>query len=106
MSILIVGGDRIDRIRQEFTRRGSNRIEHWSGHKPGDLKRDIPDHVELVVLICNRVNHALAVRVRKTAEQRQLAIIYTRDKQGELRERLNVWRPFTQYQRQLLNWCT
>ncbi len=48
---LVIGGDRIEGIRQVLQAQGIDRIDHWTGRKPGDVKRELPANVHVIVLV-------------------------------------------------------
>jgi hypothetical protein len=77
MNLLIVGGDSAEFFRQRTTGRTSC-VEHWSGRKRRDLVRTIPKTTEAVVVVLDRVSHALAKRVRGEASRRGLPIYFLR----------------------------
>ncbi len=74
MNLLIVGGDSAEVFRQRTTR--TSRVEHWSGRKHRDLVRTIPKATEAVVVVLDRVSHALAKRVRGEASRRGLPVYF------------------------------
>ena len=73
--ILIVGGDSIG-IFQQRNARGRRSIAHFSGRKRRDLTRPIPRHTEAVVVVLDRVSHALARKIRIEAGRRGLPVVY------------------------------
>jgi len=75
MNLLIVGGDSAEVFRQRTTGRTS-RVEHWSGRKRRDLVRTIPTTTEAVVVVLDRVSHALAKRVRGEASRRGVPVYF------------------------------
>ena len=83
MNLLIVGGDSAEAFRQRTEGRTS-RVEHWSGRKRRDLMRTIPKATEAVVVVLDRVCHALAKRVRGQASRRGLPVYFL--KRGQQRD--------------------
>ena len=83
VNLLIVGGDSAEAFRQRTTGRIS-RVEHWSGRKHRDLVRTIPKATEAVVVVLDRVSHALAKRVRGEASRRGLPVYFL--KRGQQRD--------------------
>ncbi len=75
MKLLIVGGDSAEVFRQQTTGRASL-VEHWSGRKHRDLVRTIPKATEAIVVVLDRVSHALAKRVRGEASRRGLPVYF------------------------------
>lgn len=83
MNLLIVGGGTAAVFRQRATGRTSC-VEHWSGRKHRDLVRTIPKATEAVVVVLDRISHALAKRVRGEASRRGLPVYFL--KRGEQRD--------------------
>ena len=68
--ILIVGGDSVG----AFT--GRPLVQHWSGRKRRDLARSIPRQTDAVIVVLDRVSHALARKIRTEATRRGLPVLY------------------------------
>ncbi|MCC2642779.1 MAG: hypothetical protein K0S45_3192 [Nitrospira sp.] len=64
MSILVVGGDSVDAIKQRARAGGHGCVDHWSGRKTRDMTKSIPKDTEAVLLVLDLVNHTLARKVR------------------------------------------
>lgn len=75
MSILVVGGDSAEVFRQRAGG-GHGCVEHRSGRKPRDLAKSIPKDTEAVVVVLDRVSHALARKVRTEATRRGLPVFF------------------------------
>ncbi len=76
MTLLIVGGDSISAIKQRATAGGHGYVEHWSGRKTRDLTKSIPKDTEAIVVVLDRVSHALARKVRTEATRRGLPVFF------------------------------
>ena len=74
-NILIVGGDSVGVFRHRNAGDGGS-IEHFSGRKRRDLARPIPQHTEAVVVVLDRVSHALARKIRIEDGRRGLPVVY------------------------------
>lgn len=74
--IIIVGGDSVEAIKQRMSTEEPKIIEHWSGRRPRDLQRALPKDTEAVVVILDRISHALARKVRLEAGRRGLPISF------------------------------
>lgn len=83
MNLLIVGGDSATAFRERMAGRTS-RVEHWSGRKTRDLVRTIPKAIEAIVVVLDRVSHALVKRVRGEASRRGLPVYFL--KRGQQRD--------------------
>lgn len=77
MSILVVGGDTAEVFRRRATARQSH-VEHWSGRKTRHTGKSIPKDTEAVVVVLDRVSHALARKVRNEATRRGLPVFFQR----------------------------
>lgn len=73
MTVLIVGGDSASAFRR---RAGRGRVEHWTGRKSRDLAKSIPKAAAAVVVVLDRVSHALVNKVRTEASRRGLPIYF------------------------------
>lgn len=87
-SVLIVGGDRIDGIKQVLVDYGVNQINHWPGRKAGDSNKVIPQDTKAIVLVTNWISHAFTHKVKKTATKRGIKVIYTPNGAMALHNRL------------------
>ena len=76
MSILVVGGDSVDGIKERAQAGGHGCVEHWSGRKTRDLVKAIPKKTTAVVVVLDRVNHTLARKVRAEATRRGLPVFF------------------------------
>jgi hypothetical protein len=93
MQALIVGADRIEGIRAEILRVadqfGIKDIDHWTGRKASEARRQLPSKTSLVVFMCDRANHMLVRNVRKQAEDMGIPMVFCHHSATEVRERLD-----------------
>jgi hypothetical protein len=85
---LIVGGDRIDGIKQVLGSYGVTRINHWTGRKAGDGKKIIPHDTELIVLVTDWISHNFTHKIKQSATKRGVPIVYTPNGPAALKSRL------------------
>ncbi|QDC44435.1 DUF2325 domain-containing protein [Methylophilus medardicus] len=76
---LVIGGDRIEGIKQVLQAQGIDKIDHWTGRKPGDVKRELPANVNVIVLVIGWLNHSMMYRIKHVAHKRGLKVVYTRN---------------------------
>lgn len=76
-SVLIVGGDQVDGIKEVFGDFGISNIHHWSGRNGGDSNKVIPQNTKVIVLVTKWVNHSITHRVKNHAIKRGIKILYT-----------------------------
>jgi len=79
MAALVVGGDNIESLRNEFLALGIRQVTHSSGRKHGEKHNLIPRNIELVVVLVNYVNHILSSKVKREAKRLRLPVIYSRN---------------------------
>lgn len=82
MSVLIVGGDRVEAIRQALVKltpdSGSLRVEHWPGRKAADARRSVSPGTRAIVFVCRHLSHPLMLNVRKQADSLGVPVVYCR----------------------------
>ena len=88
MTVLIVGGDYVTSFKHLISTQRDTRIEHWSGRKKGFNKRSFPNETQLVVVICDYVNHSLANSVKEKASRSGIPLVYCHRSVNELKGKL------------------
>jgi len=66
-SVLIVGGDQVDGIKEVLGNYGVSNIHHWSGRNGDDGNKVIPQSIKVIVLVTKWVNHSITYKVKKHA---------------------------------------
>jgi hypothetical protein len=89
MTALIVGGDYVESLKREIVAHGHADVEHWSGRKIGFTRRTIPDHAQLIVVLCDYVNHNLAIGLKRQARRSGAALLFCRHSVNDLRRKLD-----------------
>lgn len=89
MTAVIVGGDYVKSIGKAITDRGVERVEHWTGRKPGELRKSLPNGTGLVVILCDYVSHNMAKKIHADAEQTGVPVIYCRRSLGQVCRKLD-----------------
>lgn len=80
MSILILGGDKINPIREVLMNLGVDDIIHWTArNQKNGRKKDkpIPSGVSMVVMLTNFLNHNAMKHYRSEAKTKGLPIVYS-----------------------------
>lgn len=90
MTALIVGGDYVESLKREILAHGHADVEHWSGRKSGSARRPVPEHVRLIVVLCDYVNHNLATTLKWQARRSGTALLFCRHSANELRRKLDA----------------
>ena len=79
MSILVLGGDRIDPIRKILMELGVDDIIHWTArNQKNGRKKDkvIPSKVNMVLMLTNFLNHNAMKHYRAEAKTKDIPIVY------------------------------
>jgi len=84
MTVLIVGGDRVDTYKEYLKTQGLGPVLHWNGRKNSDCHRPIPASTRLVVILVDQINHMLAIKLRRTAGDLDLPVVFSRRSIGQL----------------------
>lgn len=84
MSALIVGGDRVGPYRDYLLGQGFGPVRHWSGRKQSECHRSIPLDTRVVVVMVDFINHGLARKIRRAAEDMAVPIVFSRRSIGQL----------------------
>jgi hypothetical protein len=90
MTALIVGGDYVESLKREIVAHGHVDVEHWSGRRSGFSRRTVPDDAQLIVVLCDYVNHNLAITLKRQARRSGAALLFCRHSTNELRRKLNA----------------
>jgi hypothetical protein len=85
--VLLVGGDRSEGFERALDDARLELVAHWHGRKPKEARWTLPPGVDLVVVVWDRISHALAESVRAQAAARGLAPLYCRSS-SDLRRQL------------------
>lgn len=90
MIALLIGADYVDPIVRALGELGVTVAAHWTGRKPGDLKRALPT-VDVVVVLTDYVSHALRNHVRGEAARLGLPVVYARRSVADVRGAVGNW---------------
>lgn len=86
MTVLLVGADRLGNMPKELEDHGASEIIHWSGRK--ERNKYIPQHVDMVLVVHDYVNHALMESVKGQAKRRRLPVIFAKRGVADLKQAL------------------
>ena len=92
MSTLIVGGDRINSYRDYLLSQGYGPVLHWDGRKNSACHRTIPSGTRLLVIMVDQVNHGLATKMRRVADELDLPVVFSRRSIAQLGEAISRFR--------------
>ncbi|MNI34405.1 hypothetical protein D3C73_883950 [compost metagenome] len=77
-SILVVGADHLGNIEENLSTLGFSKVMHVSGRKCQAVKRNIPEHVDAVLVLTDYVNHNLTKVIKQQAKEQSLPIYYAK----------------------------
>lgn len=78
MAILIVGADRLGNIPLHLHKAGAEEIIHWNGRKAVYQTKNIPKHVDQIILFCDFINHRLMYNIKRQAKALSIPIIFSK----------------------------
>ncbi|MET3507905.1 hypothetical protein ABMB67_004026 [Halalkalibacter oceani] len=77
-SLLIVGADRLGSIPKKLEQMGFSEINHVSGRKVQMVKKEIPAHIDLILVLTDFINHNLTSVLKKKAAEQDIPICYAK----------------------------
>lgn len=80
MSVLVLGGDKIDPILNILYDMGITSVTHWTGRnlKNGSKKsKQIPNKIDLVLMLTNFLNHNAMLHYKQEAKNRGVCVAYS-----------------------------
>src|SRR3989304_6305364 len=78
MSVLIVGGDHLGSIPKELDKIGITDIRHVTGRSGQKIRDGIPETMDFIIVLYDFVNHNLAYKIKKFAENKGIPIVYAK----------------------------
>lgn len=78
MGILLVGGDKIDKIAEKLIGCGFQDIAHISGRKNGDKRLKIPAKTDLVLVLVDFVSHDVAEIMKEQSKKYAVKIAFSK----------------------------
>lgn len=75
MSVLVIGGDKIDAIKSMLNFFGASSITHWDGRKKAACKKIIPSDTDCVVMLTSFLNHNAMKHFKNEAKKRELPLV-------------------------------
>jgi hypothetical protein len=84
MAALIVGGDKVGPYKDFLATLGYQPVRHWSGRKPSACHRPIPLDTRVVVVMVDQVNHGLARKIRRVADDMAVPVVFSKRSLGQL----------------------
>ena len=77
-SLLIVGADHLGVIEDKLSSVGFDEVLHINGRKVQMIKKDIPDHINCILVLTDFINHNLSTMIKKRAKHKSIPIYYAK----------------------------
>jgi len=88
MSVLFVGGDRLQLFYDHMEEYGFFDFKHWSGRKGKDKLKKIDKAPDLCIIFVNFVSHNFANMMRKECKKKNIPLICSERKWCHLEQKL------------------
>ena len=75
MSVLVIGGDKIEPIKSVLYNLGATDIKHWDTRRHGATHKSLPIRVDCVVMLTNFLKHNTMLHFKKEAKKRDIPIV-------------------------------
>lgn len=75
MSVLIIGGDKINAVTSVVQNFAFDEIIHWDGRKKSTVKKEIPHNVKLVIMLTNFLNHNAMNKFKNESKRKAINFI-------------------------------
>ncbi|WLR49935.1 DUF2325 domain-containing protein [Bacillus tianshenii] len=77
-NILIIGADRLGNIETNLKDYGFGKITHINGRKVKAVHREIPEQVDIILVLTDFINHNLANVIKSKAKKRNIPTVFAR----------------------------
>ena len=74
MSVLIIGGDRIEPMKEVLREFGASRFTHWDARNPRVTRKKIPECTQCVVMMTDFLNHNAMNHFKREAKRLGIAL--------------------------------
>ncbi|MBB6444242.1 DUF2325 domain-containing protein [Bacillus benzoevorans] len=77
-SMMIIGGDHLGQITKKLEGEGFKEVIHVSGRKAQMVKRDIPQKVDIILVLTDFINHNLSGVIKRKAQEQGIPIRFSK----------------------------
>jgi hypothetical protein len=77
-SLLVVGADHLGNITDKLMNFGFKEIIHLDGRKVNMVKREIPEHIDMIFVMTDYINHNLAKVIKQKAKNQEKPIYFVK----------------------------
>ncbi len=75
MSVLVIGGDKIDSISSVLQSFAFDKIVHWDARNPSVVRKEIPSDTRLIIMLTNFLNHNAMNKFKNEAKRKAIQFI-------------------------------
>lgn len=75
MRVLVVGGDRIDPIKEILDGFGVEKIIHWDLRKKSDVHKTLPQNIDCMLMLTNFFNHNAMFKFKNEAKRKNIPFV-------------------------------
>lgn len=75
MNILVLGGDKIEPIKEILHSLGASKITHWELRKKNEVHKSLPQNIDCMVMLTNFLNHNAMFKFKNEAKKRNIPFI-------------------------------
>lgn len=90
MSALIVGADRLGNIPRLLEDYGIDEFIHWKGRKKGMRTKDIPQNIDMVIILYDFIEHRLTERIKEESRLMNIPCIFSKRSVSDLSQKLDM----------------
>ncbi|UTR13915.1 DUF2325 domain-containing protein [Salipaludibacillus sp. LMS25] len=77
-ALLLIGGDNLGSIPGKLKNIGFSEVIHVDGRKVKMVKNEIPERVDLILILTDFVNHNLSNKIKNKAGKKDIPICYSK----------------------------
>jgi len=78
MSILLIGGDKVDSITSLLISLGATKTVHWDSRKNSTSHKKIPANTDAIIMLTDFLKHNTMSYFKKSAKKQSIPLICTR----------------------------
>lgn len=78
MSVLVIGGDKLNKILELLKSLGATDAHHWDSRRRSTSHKKIPSKTDLVIMLTDFLSHNSMYQFKKDAKEQNIPLICTR----------------------------
>ncbi|MDR0664826.1 MAG: DUF2325 domain-containing protein [Helicobacteraceae bacterium] len=83
-SVLVLGGDRVEAIKEVLYARGVTQVTHWDMRKARDCDRKLPECADCVVMMIDYISHNAMNHFKKEAKKKNVPVVCAKRGTGSI----------------------